>query len=64
MGSQGPPSLSMFCLEAELWKRLGLHLSDLESRPWREVEDYFTYLELITREEQAQARRSSHGARR
>lgn len=63
MGTQGPESLSTFSLEAELWKRLGLHLADLEHRPWREVEDYFTYLELITREEQIAARRAN-GSRR
>lgn len=63
MGTPGPDSLGTFSIEAELWKRLGLHLSDLEARPWREVEDYFTYLELIAREEQMAARRAN-GPRR
>jgi hypothetical protein len=58
MGTAGPESLGTFSLEAQLWQRLGLHLADLEGRPWREVEDYFTYIELIVREEQAQARRA------
>lgn len=57
MGSGGPPSWGSFTLEIALWQRMGLHLADLESRPWREVEDYLVYLQLIDREEaEAQAR--------
>lgn len=62
MGSAGPPSLGRFSLEHQLWTRLGLRREDLARRPWREVEEYITYIELIVREEQAQARRgSAHG---
>jgi hypothetical protein len=51
-------------LEQQLWQRLGIHLADLETRPWREVEEYLLYIELIVSEEQAQqaAARRSRGA--
>lgn len=58
MGSGGPPSWSSFTLEVALWQRMGLHLADLESRPWREAEDYLFYLQLIDREEAAQRARA------
>lgn len=64
MGTAGPPSLASFSLEQQLWQRLGLHARDLEDRPWREVEDYLLFIQLIVREEQAQARRSAGGASR
>jgi hypothetical protein len=46
-----------------MWQRLGLRRQDLETRPWREVEDYLLYIQLITREEQAQQRRANSGRR-
>lgn len=61
MGTEGPPSLSTFWAEQQLWQRLGLRREDLEQRPAREVEDYLLYIQLIAREEQAQQRRQSHG---
>lgn len=61
MGTSGPSSLGTFALEAQLWQRLGLHLADLDARPWREVEDYLLYLQLIDREEQAQRARAGAG---
>lgn len=61
MGTEGPPSLSTFWAEQQLWQRLGLRREDLERRPAREVEDYLLYIQLIAREEQAQQRRQSHG---
>jgi len=60
MGTAGPPSLSTFLLEQQLWQRLGLRREDLASRPAREAEDYFLFIQLIVREEQAQNRRSAH----
>jgi hypothetical protein len=63
MGTEGPPSLSTFWLEQQMWQRLGLRRQDLETRPWREVEDYLLYIQLITREEQAQQRRANSGRR-
>lgn len=64
MGTPGPPSLGSFVLEQQLWQRLGRHVEDFHDRPWREFEDYLLYIQLIVREEQAQARRSSGGAAR
>jgi hypothetical protein len=61
MGTEGPPSLSTFWAEQQLWQRLGLRREDLERRPAREVEDYLLYIQLIAREEQAQQRRQSNG---
>lgn len=63
MGTEGPESLSTFWAEQQLWQRLGLRRQDLETRPWREVEDYLLYIQLITREEQAQQRRANSGQR-
>lgn len=53
MGTAGPPSLSTFLLEQQLWQRLGLRREDLAGRPAREVEDYLLFIQLISREEQA-----------
>ena len=61
MGSSGPPSWSSFTLEVALWQRMGLHLADLECRPWREVEDYLLYLQLIDREDAAAQARAGAG---
>lgn len=63
MGTEGPPSLATFSLEQQLWQRLGRHVEDFDARPWREFDDYLLYIQLIARQEQAQARRS-HGAAR
>lgn len=60
-GTGGPPSLEKFALEKALWQHLGLHWDDLAGRPWREVEDYVLYLQLITREEQAAQQQGQAG---
>lgn len=59
MGTQGPPSLSVFWTEAQLWQRLGLRREDLLQRPWREVDDYLLFIQLIAREEAEQQRRAN-----
>jgi hypothetical protein len=58
----GPPSLVKFSIEHQLWERLGQRLDPrpLYERPWREVEDYILYVQLICREEDAQRRRQQH----
>jgi len=33
----------------------------MSERPWREVEDYVLYIQLICREEEAQRRRQNRG---
>lgn len=38
-----------------MWKHLGLRREDLINRPWREVEDYMLYIEMIAREEAVKA---------
>lgn len=62
-GTAGPPSLSKFALEQQVWQRLGHHIDPrpLSQRPWREFEDYMLYIQLICREEEAQNRRQSRG---
>lgn len=64
MGVAGPPSLGEFNLRAELWKRLGMKLEEFERLPWRTAEEYITYLQVIIREENEQARRNQRGAGR
>ena len=61
MGTEGPPSLSTFWLEQEIYKRLGENREAFLRRPAREVDDYVLYIQLIAREEQAQQRRQSNG---
>lgn len=39
-----------------------MSLEDLETLPWREVEDYLTYLQLSVREEQLQQHTAQKGA--
>lgn len=56
--SDAPPTLVTFWLRQQLWKRAGLKLEDLDSLPWREVEDYILYIQLICREEEAQQRKA------
>lgn len=36
-----------------------MRLEELDGMPWREVEDYLLYIQLIVREEAAQQRRTS-----
>lgn len=59
MGTPGPPSLGTFWLRQQFWKRLGLRLEDLDGLPWREVEDYILYIQLICREEEAKNRQAN-----
>ena len=42
-------------LRRELWQQLGMHPEDLDLMPWREAEEFITYLELSKRQEQAPA---------
>lgn len=37
-------------------------LEQLERLPWREVEDYLTYIQVTTREEQLQQQQAQMGA--
>lgn len=62
-GTSGPPSLNKFALEQQFWQRLGHHLDSrpLSERPWREVEDYVLFVQLICREEEAERRRRDSG---
>ena len=42
-----------------------MRLDELEKRQWREVEDYLTFLQLTSREEEAQSQQQgrAHGQR-
>lgn len=59
MGTPGPPSLSRYLLRREFWKQLGMRESDVLALPAQELEDYVLFMQLINREEQERARRSS-----
>lgn len=59
MGTQGPPSLHEFWLRKELHSQLGMTLEEFQALPWRTAEEYITYLQLITREENEQRRRQN-----
>ncbi len=57
MGTPGPEVLHDFLVEREFWQQLGLTREALRDRPWREVEDYALIIQMIRREEAAQANR-------
>jgi hypothetical protein len=40
-----------------------MSLEQLDELPWREVEDYLTYIQLTNREEEAAQRRANSGRR-
>lgn len=56
-GKARTPSLVQFARREKFWTRLGLRLEDLERMPYKEVEDYETIIELMAREEKAEANR-------
>lgn len=60
-GQPGPPLLQRFRLAAELWRRLGMRLADLDSLPWREADALVTIIELACREEAAAQHQSQGG---
>jgi hypothetical protein len=62
-GQPGPPILGRVRLAIQLWQRLGLRLADLDAMPWPEADQIVTVIEVICREEDAQARRSMSGGR-
>jgi len=58
MGTEGPPELTQFLLERELYRELGW--TDglaAGARPWKQVQDYSLFISAIRREEQARASR-------
>ena len=57
MGAAGPAILQRFLLERELWQQLGLTREAIASRPHKELADYALIIQMIRREEQAQANR-------
>ena len=61
MGSEGPPSLNTFVILTEFWKRLGMTREDIHNMPAPEFREFCTYIELVTQQEQAQARRQNSG---
>lgn len=59
---QGHPILSQFSREKAYWEWLGLRREDLANRPWREVEEYTTVIELILRENAAREKETMASA--
>lgn len=57
MGTPGPPELGEFITDREFWKELGWSREYRKSRPHREVAAYSTIIQMIHREEAAQASR-------
>lgn len=45
-------------METQFWKRLGLRSMDLDAMPWRQVEHYSTYIELLLRKEATENRQA------
>ena len=63
MGVEGPPILSQYLMEQEMWQRLGITRGiPLDDRPHRELADYLLIISLLQREEAA-ARRQKPGGR-
>jgi len=60
-GSPSSPPLSLvkYTREQVLWQNLGLRLTDLDARPWQEVEDYWLIMSEIENARQAQSRRQA-----
>ena len=57
MGTEGPPELTQFLLERELYRELGWTDGlGLGARPWKQVDDYALFISVIRREEQIRAR--------
>ncbi len=65
MGTVGPPALSRFLLRQEFWQRLGMRPDDIEALPQQEFVDYCSIIQVMRREEQAQAKKgaASRGVR-
>lgn len=58
MGTEGPPELTQFLVERELYRELGWTDGiPLGERPWKQVEDYSLFISAIRREEQVRAHR-------
>lgn len=62
MKTEGPPSFQAFLLERAFWTEMGLRREDLENRPYREVADYITYLNMVLRDRQAQQTQQAGGS--
>lgn len=45
-------------METQFWKRLGLRKADLDAMPWKQVQHYTTYIELLLRKEAAENRKT------
>lgn len=39
-------------MEVQFWERLGLRPADLDEMPWRKVQEYSTYIELLLQKEE------------
>lgn len=48
-------------MEAQFWKRLGLRAKDLDELPWKQVQEYSTYIELLLKKEQLDDKKRSGG---
>jgi hypothetical protein len=57
MGTPGPPVLHQFLLEKALWQNFGMTREAAKLRPHRELAEYQLIIQLIQREEAAQANR-------
>ena len=56
-GKARTPALVQFAQREAFWTRFGLRLDDLDRMPHKLVEDYEKIMELMAREEEAQAKR-------
>ena len=57
-GGPAPDSLMDFAMEVQFWERLGLRAEDLDRMPWRKVQEYSTYIELLLQKEQLERRKN------
>jgi hypothetical protein len=45
-------------MEMQFWERLGLRARDLDEMPWKQVQEYATYIELLLRKEELDRKKS------
>ncbi len=44
-------------MEAQFWKRLGLTAEAVDRMPWKKVQQYTTYIDLLIRREELEAKK-------
>jgi len=48
-------------MEVQFWARLGLRPEDLLQMPWKKVQEYTTYIELLLSKEDMDRKKSQSG---